>query len=108
MLDLTLLQDGAPAHKATETQIWSETIFSWFQIKWPPNTPDLSLIENLCGIFTAKVEKSKPYSKNPEYPQATVEACWEMICPETLGNLFQSISYQIKSVANTKGYFPLR
>ncbi len=33
MLDLTLLQDGAPAHKATETQIWSETIFSRFQIK---------------------------------------------------------------------------
>ncbi len=33
MLDLTLLQDGAPAHKATEAQIWSDTIFSQFLIK---------------------------------------------------------------------------
>ncbi len=49
--------------------------------------PDLSLIENLCGIFTAKVEKLKPYSKNLEYLHATVEACREMISPETLEDL---------------------
>jgi hypothetical protein len=68
----------------------------------------MSLIENVCGIFKAKVEMSKPDSKNLEYLQATVEACWEMIIPETLENLIQSISYQIKSVINAKGYFPLK
>jgi hypothetical protein len=51
---------------------------------------------------------SKPYSKNLEYLQATVEACREMISPETLENLIQSISYQIKSVIKAKGYFPLK
>ena len=51
---------------------------------------------------------SKPDSKNFEYLQATVEACWEMISPETLENLIQSISYQIKSVINAKGYFPFQ
>jgi len=51
---------------------------------------------------------SKPDSKNREYRQATVEACWEMIIPETLENLIQSISYQIKSVINAKGYFPFK
>jgi hypothetical protein len=70
--------------------------------------PDLSLIENLCGILTAKVEKSKLYSKNLEYLQATVEACQEIISPENLENLIQSISYQNKSVINAKGYFPLQ
>ena len=70
--------------------------------------PDLSLIENMCRIFKAKVEMSKPDSKNFEYLQATVEACWEMIIPETLENLIQSISYQIKSVINAKGYFPFK
>jgi hypothetical protein len=73
-----------------------------------PNTPDLSLIENLCGIFKVKVEMSKPCSKNLEYLQATVEACREMISPETPENLIQSISYQTKSVINAKGYFPLK
>ncbi len=50
----------------------------------------------------------KPYSKNLEYLQATVEACREMMSSETLENLIQSISYQIKSVINAKGYFPLK
>jgi hypothetical protein len=49
--------------------------------------PYLSLIENLCGIFKAKLEMSEPYSKNLEYLQATVEACREMISPETLETL---------------------
>ncbi len=70
--------------------------------------PDLSLLENMCGIFKAKVEMSKPDSKNLEWLQATVEACREMISPEILENLIQSISYQIKSVINAKGYFPLK
>jgi hypothetical protein len=51
---------------------------------------------------------SKTDSNNLEYLQATVEACWEMISPETVENLIQSISYQIKSVINAKGYFPLK
>ena len=51
---------------------------------------------------------SKPYSKNLEYLQATVEAWREMISPETLETLIESISYQIKSVINAKGYFPLK
>ncbi len=68
MLDLTLFQNGAPAYKATETQIWSETIFLSSKSKTndPPNMPDLSLIENMCGIFKAKVEMLKPCSKNLE------------------------------------------
>ncbi len=70
--------------------------------------PDLSLIENLCGIFKGEVEMSKPYSKNFEHLQATMEACPEMTIPETLENLIQYISYWVKSVINAKGYFLLK
>jgi hypothetical protein len=56
---------------------------------------DLLPIENLCGIFKAGVEMSKPYSRNIEYLQATMEACQEMISPKTLENLIESIPYQI-------------
>jgi hypothetical protein len=93
MLDLTLLQDGAPAHKATETQEGSETVFLKSKSKTsdPQNRPHLSSIENLIGIFKARVEMSKPYSRNLEYLEATVEACPKMISPETMENLIQSI-----------------
>ncbi len=69
---------------------------------------DLSPIENLWGIFKARVAMSKPYSRNLEYLQATMEAWREMISPETLENLIESIPYQIKSVIKAKGYFPLK
>jgi len=69
---------------------------------------DLSSIENLCGIFKARVAMSKPYSRNLEYLQPQMEACREMISPETLEKLIESIPYQIKSVTKVKGYFPLK
>jgi hypothetical protein len=43
-----------------------------------------------------------------EYLQTSVNGCREMISPETLENLIQSIPYQIKSVIKAKGYFPLK
>ena len=52
--------------------------------------PDLSPIEYLDGIFKARVEMSKPYSRNLEYLQTSVNACREMISPETLENLIVS------------------
>jgi hypothetical protein len=41
--------------------------------------PDLLPNENLCGIFKARVEMSKPYSRNLECLQATMEAFWEIL-----------------------------
>jgi hypothetical protein len=70
--------------------------------------PDLSPIGYLGGIFKARVEMSKPHSRNLEYLQTSVNACRETISPETLENLIQSIPYQIKSVIKAKGYFPLK
>jgi hypothetical protein len=52
---------------------------------------DLLAIENLRGIFKARVAMSKSYSRNLEYLQATMEACREMFSPETLENQIQSI-----------------
>ncbi len=69
---------------------------------------DLSPIENLCGIFKARVAMSKSYSRNLKYLQATMEACREMISPETLENQIQSIPHQIKSGIKAKCYFPLK
>jgi hypothetical protein len=62
----------------------------------------------LAGIFKARVEMSKPYSRNLDYRQTSVNACREMISPETLENLVQSIPYQIKSVIKAKDLFPLK
>jgi hypothetical protein len=51
---------------------------------------------------------SKPFSRNLEYLQTSVDACREIISPETLENLIQSIPSQIKSVIKAMGYFSLK
>ncbi len=38
----------------------------------------------------------------------SMEGCREMISPEPLEYLIESIPYQIKSVIKAKGYFPLK
>ncbi len=58
--------------------------------------------------FQTQAGNVRTLLQETEYLQATVEACREMISPETLENLIQSILYQIKSVINAKGYFPLK
>jgi hypothetical protein len=51
------------------------------------------------------VEMSKPYSRNL-VSSDLINACREMISPETLENLIQSIPYQIKSVIKARATFP--
>ena len=80
--DLIFQQDGAPAHTALISQAWLRTNFPSFWNKeiWPPNSPDLSPIENMWAILKEKVNKVDP-------PPSSIEQLTEVvnsISPETL------------------------
>ena len=60
--DLIFQQDGAPAHTALTSQAWLRTSFLSFWIKEirPPDSPDLSPIENMLAFLKEKVNKVDP------------------------------------------------
>ena len=108
--DLIFQQDGAPAHTALGTQEWLRSNFPqfWDKDTWPPNSPDLSPIENIWAIIKERVNMSSPQPRDLKELQQTVETCWKRIDPETLQNLIKSMPDRINSVIRAKGYFPLK
>lgn len=56
-----LQQDGATAHTARGTKAWFERN-NVTVLQWPPNSPDLSPVENVWQILKDEVEKVSPSS----------------------------------------------
>ena len=52
-------QDGAPVHTSDETQAYLKTRGIEVLTPWPPQSPDLSPIENAWAILQQKVNKLK-------------------------------------------------
>ena len=52
-------QDGAPAHNAKKSKYYIKSKINLID-EWPPNSPDLFVIENLWAILKKRIIKRKP------------------------------------------------
>ena len=57
--DLIFQQDNAACHTSRESKYAIEILFDKNYIDWPPNSPDMSPIENVWAILKEKLEKRK-------------------------------------------------
>ena len=55
--NLIFQQDNAACHTSRESICAIEVLFGKDFIEWPPNSPDLSPIENVWAIIKEKLEK---------------------------------------------------
>ena len=67
------------AHTALISKAWFRTNFTIFWNKeiWPPNSPDLSPIENMWAILKEKVNKMDP-------PPSSIEQITDRGCEQSL------------------------
>lgn len=98
--DYFFQQDNAPCHKA-------RPVIAWFAengiqlLDWPPQSPDLSPIENLWHILKEEVRKHQHTSK--EALKRAVFQEWASLSPELCFRLVASMPKRIKAVIQAKG-----
>ena len=94
-------QDNAPCHtsKSTTNYLESNNINT---MVWPPQSPDLNLIENLWAILKRKV--ARYHCNSLEDLKNTLKKVWnEEIDGEILNNLSKSFPKRINLVKKNKG-----
>jgi hypothetical protein len=79
--------DGAPAHRCSRTVNWMRERSNIIE-DWPPNSPDISCIENLWGVLKQRVVKRDPASVQ-ELERDHVEE-WQELDQKIIDDLIDS------------------
>ena len=101
---MTFVQDGAPAHAAKATQAWCKKNLPNFIEKtcWPPNSPDISPVENLWSIMDEVVYKD-PTPKTMKDLKRWLKQAWKKIPLSTLQDLSHFMPQRLRNVITNKG-----
>lgn len=97
-------QDGARCHTSAVTTQWlDDNIPTYIKPKdWPPNSPDLSPIENLWSILSSSVYRD-PEPKDVAQLKRRLQHAWRSIKVETLKTMIDSMPKRIQAVIKLKG-----
>lgn len=93
-------QDNAPCHK-------SKQVLKWFQdnevklLEWPPQSPDLSPIENLWRILKENIRRHQ-VSSHAALREVILRE-WGLISPDLCNKLVCSMPRRVKAGIKAKG-----
>ena len=97
-------QDGARAHTSRASLEWLNTNINGYisPEDWPPNSPDLSPIENVWSIMAATVY-ADPEPQTLNTLKRRLRKAWKSIPLKTLKNLIGSMPDRLETVLMSKG-----
>lgn len=93
-------QDNATPHVARSTKQWLETNVP-ATLSWPPNSADLSPIENLWPLIKNNVEKNAPV--NFIDFQSNVVLTWNEIDVDLLSRLIATVPNRLRACRDLRG-----
>jgi transposase len=97
-------QDGAPAHTAASTKQLLGRVLSpsRLMLDWPPNSPDLSWIENVWAWMDRKL-RERPDCKNENELIQNLQEIWGSIPLTMLRNCAAGMKRRMEKVLEKKG-----
>jgi hypothetical protein len=96
-------QDSAPCHTARIVKKWFADNNVQLLLNWPPNSPDLNVIENCWQLMKNKVAAHRPTSENDL--KDVLKRVWVTeVTPEYCRSLVHSMPDRIKAVLRNRGY----
>ena len=84
-----VVEDNAPGHK--KFAIASRIRNGVDSIDWPPQSPDLNLIEALWADMEIELGQIHERAEDVDTLVLMLQAAWESIAPEKLSNLIASM-----------------
>lgn len=97
-----LQQDGAPCHTAHVVKTWLRESEVEVIPDWPPNSPDISPIENLWAIVKGKLREED--TSTVDKLEAALHRAWLEIPPSTVQSLADSLPDRLLEVRKRKGH----
>ena len=97
-----LMHDGAPCHRSHATEVYLERKKICYISDWPPQSPDLNVIENMWSILKTNVNRRFPRTVDDLWKVAEEE--WYRIDDSYIDNLYRSIPRRLDTVIKMKGY----
>ena len=96
-----LQQDNAPAHNSILSKTWFSENGLEILENWPPNSPDINIIENVWSLLKKRVFQRHP--KNIEELWAFCQEEFEGIPLEYIQNLYNSIPDRLNKIVQCNG-----
>ena len=94
-------QDNAGQHVSYMTQEYLKKK-GIIQVKWPANSPDINIIENIWSIVDNKLLKLN--IQNTDEIKTALQTVWIDISNDIIEKLFGSLTGRLRQVINGRGF----
>jgi transposase len=97
--ELIFQQDGATAHHVRDVLDYFEKN-SITTLPWPPQSPDLNIIENVWGFIKSRLGV---YYENVDQLKEDILKAWRALEVSVIQNLYKSLPRRVEAVIRNKG-----